>query len=55
MNVTTGSGATGSGRVLGVKSGRGSGFEVLGIYESNTAGASAVPASAVRTSRPAAA
>jgi hypothetical protein len=45
MKVTTGSGATGTGRVLGVNSGRGAGFGVLGICQFNTAGASGVPSS----------
>src|SRR5690242_11745497 len=45
MKATTGSGASGSGRVLGVNSGRGAGFIVLGICQSNTLESSAVPGS----------
>jgi hypothetical protein len=45
MKVTTGSGAAGPGRVLGVNNGRGAGF-VFGMYKSNTTGSSAVPSSA---------
>jgi len=46
MNVTTGSGTPDWGSVLGVNSGRGSGFVVLGICHHNTTGSTAVPGSA---------
>ena len=55
MNVTTGSGASGWGSVLGVKSGRVSGFGVLGMWKHNTTGSTQCHAPLVRASRPAAA
>ena len=42
MNVTTGSGAPGCGSVLGVNSGRVSGFGVLGMWKHNTTGSTAI-------------
>jgi len=43
INVTRGSGTSACGSVLGVNSGRGSGFVVLGIWQRNPVGPRKVP------------